>query len=1162
MRLHLPKRLLHAVIASLVTASAALCTLGSAAYAGQAGGVFYINSNETNPSTLTDYAAFADGVYTYVNTDPTGKDAVTSIQPGDSLTGTITTLKVASGKNLNILANTQTAGVTKRFSDLTISSVEVADSGSAKLIIDGEQVVSIGGATGTVNFEAKSSGAAQLIFNGNGSYGTYQTIGSTDNYARKISVTNSSIVSLTTITNSWGMGAIAVETGSKLTAGTISFKTGNNTGTDGQGGKITGAGTVEVTTFDAGNVGNYTVSVDNFTATTINAGCAADRTLTLSSSNLTVATLNHTGGKLVISSGATAKITNLNLSGGTFTNSGAIEFQTGAMVTLDRSFALGYTVGDRPTSGNGFGTITGWSVDLSSYIQGTGSLTGTATWKLGTQELAYSSDTGKLTAESVQTLTYIVQQSDTISDAMNGATSIQIYGEEGSPTTLKLNGSLPGTIKKIIANANTIYDVYGIPDKDSYELILNGGKLTNSSSEIGAGKKQLWQMSLTADSTLEATSGHTFGYVANQYGDAILNLGEFTLTKTGDGEFFTAKTTLRGGGTLKITEGKFTLGVTHEGSVKTSYLGHTGDTDNTNIWLTGGELAGSFVVQRDAEIKAEAGSGTVSASITLSNEKTVTLKATGESDILTVEGGVLSGAGKVKIAAGSGKVYLNGNNTYTGGTTMQGGTLVAGHASALGTGTLSTANDSTTKLSVANEVNLGVSSIDLGMDATMTIDGNVTVSGNVDVSHNNNWKKHLIISSGTTSVNGDVSICYASDVKLSKDATLAVGGFEFTGNNETTSGQIAKSSTNSSKTEITLDSSGDLENAKFENMDVAYSGSSARTLKAELNNVSISTVENAGKLTLAREGGVTLSSLTANSDIDLATATTVTGSATVSGALEIQSTGSLSVGADSTISTLTGSGTLKASGGSTVSATNSSGFSGTLEASGTDTALNATGGLGSSLKAAKASDGAAILLQGNQDTSTISVEEVVLAGAGTITALNEGGQYVEVKAAKVQIGAGGGSLSGNLSINTGGTLTLDASAGAAIEQGGTKGLSTTGSLTLGSGLTLDLLNLGKLTTNDSLKLFSGVTSLTYTKLDESGSGTTTTATDAITTGAIDASTVFSGLGKDDFWLTYTGSADGGIVALVAQRDVPEPTTATLSLLALMGLAARRRRRKA
>ncbi|MGN0820948.1 MAG: PEP-CTERM sorting domain-containing protein, partial [Akkermansia sp.] len=58
----------------------------------------------------------------------------------------------------------------------------------------------------------------------------------------------------------------------------------------------------------------------------------------------------------------------------------------------------------------------------------------------------------------------------------------------------------------------------------------------------------------------------------------------------------------------------------------------------------------------------------------------------------------------------------------------------------------------------------------------------------------------------------------------------------------------------------------------------------------------------------------------------------------------------------------------------------------------------------------------------------------------------------------------------------------------------------------------------------------------------------------------DASTVFDGM--TGYSLLMTGGTDGKdyTVQLVQSAPTPEPTTATLSLLALMGLAARRRRK--
>ena len=111
----------------------------------------------------------------------------------------------------------------------------------------------------------------------------------------------------------------------------------------------------------------------------------------------------------------------------------------------------------------------------------------------------------------------------------------------------------------------------------------------------------------------------------------------------------------------------------------------------------------------------------------------------------------------------------------------------------------------------------------------------------------------------------------------------------------------------------------------------------------------------------------------------------------------------------------------------------------------------------------------------------------------------------------------------------------------------------TGSLTLGSNVELHLLNLGMLEKGKSITLFTGVTGFTYSDADS----VATLSDDDISTG-VDASQIFGNVDSGFFTVKY----DGNNVILTASSNVPEPTTATLSLLALMGLAARRRRRKA
>lgn len=128
------------------------------------------------------------------------------------------------------------------------------------------------------------------------------------------------------------------------------------------------------------------------------------------------------------------------------------------------------------------------------------------------------------------------------------------------------------------------------------------------------------------------------------------------------------------------------------------------------------------------------------------------------------------------------------------------------------------------------------------------------------------------------------------------------------------------------------------------------------------------------------------------------------------------------------------------------------------------------------------------------------------------------------------------TLDAALDLRTATTLTMDA----ALALG--DNALTLGSMTLAGTLftTMDTT----LETSETLTLFTGVNSLTL--------GTTSYA------GAVDASTVFTNLAAGNYSLVY---ADSVVALKKGVTDVvPEPTTATLSLLALCGLAMRRRRK--
>lgn len=143
---------------------------------------------------------------------------------------------------------------------------------------------------------------------------------------------------------------------------------------------------------------------------------------------------------------------------------------------------------------------------------------------------------------------------------------------------------------------------------------------------------------------------------------------------------------------------------------------------------------------------------------------------------------------------------------------------------------------------------------------------------------------------------------------------------------------------------------------------------------------------------------------------------------------------------------------------------------------------------------------------------------------------------------------GGSTLSGGLDLTSTQTLTVNRTGNGSIVLGGGLILPAGGGITLSGDILGALASLG---TGKSLELFTGVTSLTL------GSDTYQLGTELAATAATDLTNYFNitNVEAGSYMLGYTG---GGVVYI--QSNIPEPATATLSLLALAALAARRRRK--
>lgn len=180
-----------------------------------------------------------------------------------------------------------------------------------------------------------------------------------------------------------------------------------------------------------------------------------------------------------------------------------------------------------------------------------------------------------------------------------------------------------------------------------------------------------------------------------------------------------------------------------------------------------------------------------------------------------------------------------------------------------------------------------------------------------------------------------------------------------------------------------------------------------------------------------------------------------------------------------------------------------------------------------------------------QQAAGLNLDELVVA-SGKIVSAYTGTEATSAAEANVTVNkraefGAGAVLNANLTLAAGATLEV-----------GVGGLTMGSTLTLSQGLTLGVDTLSRvqgLSVGESTTLFRGVDGLTLGN---------TSYTSITTEDSMLASPWFTNLTGDQYVLTYTGTDNGTLSILSAA--VPEPTSTTLSLLALSALAMRRRRK--
>ena len=724
----------------------------------------------------------------------------------------------------------------------------------------------------------------------------------------------------------------------------------------------------------------------------------ADTKVALGGNSLTVGTANATtfagviadgglyggrGGALIKQGSGTLTLTGANTyTGGTTINQGTLQLGAGGSLASGGALA-----------------VNGGTFDLAGNSQTVGALSGTG------GKITLGSGTLTTDSASNTTLASAISGSGKLVKTGSGALTLTGANTYSGGTTVS-GGTLIGTTESLQGDIeNNAAVVFSQATIGTY-----AGKMTGSGSLTKTGDGTLI---LTGDNSytgvttidggiLQLGNGGTTGMIA---GNVVVNGAESMLAFNRADDVTFGGEISGSGAVMLMGPGKVTL---------------TGNNSYTGGTVVGG---GTVKVADDAAFGAANGKlivaagATVQALASFASSRAVELRLGGgkfdtNGNTLTLSGAVSGGGALTKIGAGT--LILTGENSYSGGTVVEAGTLQGTTQSLQGA---ITNNAAVVFDQATNGTYAGV----MSGSGSLTKNG----AGTVTLTGANSYTGGTVVNAGVLQLGAGASLATGSAL------TVNGGTFDFNGNSQTvgalsgTGGAIALGSgtlTTDSASNTTLGSaiSGSGGFVKQGTGLLALTGANAYTGGTTVND---GTLQLGAGGSLASGGALTVNGGTFDLNGNSQTVGTLSGTGgTIGLGGGVLTTSSAN---DSTLaSALTGSGGLVKQGGGTLTLTGTNSYSG-----GTTVSGGILQGNTSSLQGAITNNASVVFAQGVSGSYAGVMSgsgALTKTGAGTLT-LTGANSYsggTTVSEGTLQLGAGGSLASGGALAINGGTFDL------------------------------------------------------------------------------------------------------------------------------------------